>query len=209
MLDRVDRGVDGGVRRNAVQVNDLVHAETQPLENRGVELRQRPPAVPFDACVEALPAAQDAVNQLRSQAAVAVVDRRIRMGFGWLMTFGMTMFAWVMGRVSGRVSALAIHPSDEDISLAKAALAEARRIVDENACDLLILDEVNVAVSLGLVGANAVLKLMDEKPHDMELILTGRGAPPSFIKKADLVTTMECTKHYFSQGQAARKGIEL
>jgi cob(I)alamin adenosyltransferase len=101
------------------------------------------------------------------------------------------------------------NPSAKDISLAKAALGEARRILDENVCDLLILDEVNVAVSLGLVGEDAVLKLMHDKSHDMELILTGRGAPASFIEKADLVTTMECTKHYFNQGQAARKGIEL
>jgi cob(I)alamin adenosyltransferase len=42
----------------------------------------------------------------------------------------------------------------------------------------------------------------------MELILTGRGAPQSFIEKAHLVTTMECTKHYYSQGQTARVGIE-
>jgi cob(I)alamin adenosyltransferase len=50
---------------------------------------------------------------------------------------------------------------------------------------------------------------MDVKPHDMELILTGRDAPASFIEKAHLVTTMECTKHYFDQGEAARVGIEF
>lgn len=100
-------------------------------------------------------------------------------------------------------------PSAEDISLARAALKEARRIIDERACDLLILDEVNVAVSLGLVDEDAVLKLMDDKPHNMELILTGRNVPQSFIEKADLVTTMECTRHYFNQGEAARVGIEF
>lgn len=99
--------------------------------------------------------------------------------------------------------------SAEDISLAEAALKEAWRIMDVKACDLLILDEVNVAVSLGLLAEESVLKLVDNKPHDMELILTGRGAPQSFLEKAHLVTTMECTKHYFSQGQPARKGIEL
>jgi cob(I)alamin adenosyltransferase len=101
------------------------------------------------------------------------------------------------------------NPSARDISLAQAALNEARKILDENACNLLILDEVNVAVSLGLVDEDAVLKLMDDKPDDVELILTGRGAPASFIEKAHLVTTMECTKHYFNQGEAARKGIEF
>ena len=101
------------------------------------------------------------------------------------------------------------NPSARDMSLAQAALKEARRILDEKACDLLILDEVNVAVSLGLVDEGAVLKLMDGKPHNMELILTGRDAPQSFMEKAHLVTTMECTKHYFDQGEAARVGIEL
>ncbi len=101
------------------------------------------------------------------------------------------------------------NPSADDISSARAALNEARKVLNERVCDLLILDEVNVAVSLGLVGEDAVLKLMDDKPLHMELILTGRGAPASFIEKADLVTTMECTKHYFNQGEAARKGIEF
>lgn len=101
------------------------------------------------------------------------------------------------------------NPSAQDISLAQAALREAQRISDEKACDLLILDEVNVAVSLGLVAEDAVLRLMDGKPRDMELILTGRNAPASFMEKAHLVTTMECTKHYFDQGEAARVGVEF
>jgi cob(I)alamin adenosyltransferase len=101
------------------------------------------------------------------------------------------------------------NPSKEDVSLARGALKEARRTLDKRECDLLILDEVNVAVSLGLVDEDAVLALMDGKPQNMELILTGRDAPASFLEKAHLVTTMECTKHYFDQGVAARVGIEL
>jgi cob(I)alamin adenosyltransferase len=101
------------------------------------------------------------------------------------------------------------NPSDEDINLALAALEEARRVLEERRCDLLILDEVNVAVSLGLLEESSVLKLMDDKAHDVELVLTGRNAPSSFVEKADLVTTMACTKHYFDQGQKARVGIEF
>jgi cob(I)alamin adenosyltransferase len=70
------------------------------------------------------------------------------------------------------------------------------------------LDEINVAVSMGLVPEEAVLDLIDSKPPHVELILTGRNAPISFVERADLVTTMECTKHYFDRGQAARIGIE-
>ena len=101
------------------------------------------------------------------------------------------------------------NPSARDIGLARTALREARRVLEQRACDLLILDEVNVAASLGLIDEDAVLKLMDGKPQDIELVLTGRGAPASFIERAHLVTTMECTKHYFNQGEAARVGIEL
>ncbi len=102
-----------------------------------------------------------------------------------------------------------VNPSEQDLSLARAALEEARRVLDKKLCDLLILDEINVAVSLGLIDEQAVLDLMAGKPHDVELVLTGRSAPDSFVEKADLVTTMECTKHYYDRGQAARIGIEL
>lgn len=99
-------------------------------------------------------------------------------------------------------------PGSEDVALAQAALEEARRCLDERRCDLLILDEINVAVSLGLVPEGAVLELMDTKPREVELVLTGRNAPESFLERAHLVTTVESTKHYFDQGQSARVGIE-
>ena len=101
------------------------------------------------------------------------------------------------------------NPEEEDINLARAALEEAERVLEQRLCDLLILDEVNVAVSMGLLEEASVIRLMNEKPREVELVLTGRGAPPSFVEKADLVTTMECTKHYFNRGEKAREGIEL
>ena len=101
------------------------------------------------------------------------------------------------------------NPNDEENNLARAALKEAEAILKEKRCDLLILDEVNVAVSLGLLHEADVLQLMNDKPDDMELVLTGRSAPAAFIARADLVTTMACTKHYFNMGQGARIGIEL
>jgi len=100
-------------------------------------------------------------------------------------------------------------PEARDSELAAAALAEARKTLGSGTCDLLILDEVNVAVSLGLIPERAVLDLMEGRPHDVELVLTGRNAPKAFLDKADLVTTMVCTKHYFDQGQVARVGIEF
>jgi len=100
-------------------------------------------------------------------------------------------------------------PAAKDMDLAKAALDEARKALNEKLCDVLILDEINVAVSMGLLSQKAVLDVIGCKPPDMELILTGRGAPKAFLERADLVTTMEPTKHYFDQGQEPRLGIEF
>jgi cob(I)alamin adenosyltransferase len=99
-------------------------------------------------------------------------------------------------------------PGSEDLALAEKALEEARKILERKSCDVLILDELNVAVSMGLVSEHDVLELMEAKPKNMELVLTGRNAPTSFQDRADLVTTMVCTKHYFDNGQQARMGIE-
>jgi cob(I)alamin adenosyltransferase len=111
-----------------------------------------------------------------------------------------------MGR-EGFVDPASAEPGD--LSLAQGALEEAMRVLQAKSCDVLILDEINVAVSMGLVAEEAVLDLMEVKPCHVELVLTGRNAPPSFLEAADLVTTMECTKHYFDQGHSARVGIEF
>ena len=73
---------------------------------------------------------------------------------------------------------------------------------------MVILDEVNIAVHYGLISADDVLKLLDRKPLETEVIITGRYADEKLIKKADLVTEMREIKHYFKQGVKARKGIE-
>ena len=99
-------------------------------------------------------------------------------------------------------------PTAQDAALAQAAVDEAWNLIRKDECDILVLDEINVALSLGLVSEAAVLELMQNKPRQMELVLTGRGAPDSILEKADLVTTMESTRHYFDHGQAARHGIE-
>lgn len=99
-------------------------------------------------------------------------------------------------------------PQPGDFDLASAAMKEAEKMLSEKGCDVLILDEINVAVHLGLVSETALLALVARKPPDMELVLTGRGATQKLLEKADLVTTMQATKHYFDTGQEARQGIE-
>jgi len=74
--------------------------------------------------------------------------------------------------------------------------------------DVLVLDEINVAMGYGLVSENEVLDALDGREPWVEVVLTGRGAPPALIKRADLVTDMRVVKHPFDQGVPARLGIE-
>ena len=74
--------------------------------------------------------------------------------------------------------------------------------------DLVVLDEVNVAVGWKLIELSDIIKLLDEKPENVELILTGRYADEEIIKRADLVTEMRKIKHPYDAGIAAREGIE-
>jgi cob(I)alamin adenosyltransferase len=84
----------------------------------------------------------------------------------------------------------------------------ALQVFEENQCDILILDEIMGAISNDLVTAAQIIELMEKKPQNMELIMTGRNVPEEIIKKADLVTEMKDIKHYFNAGVGSREGIE-
>jgi cob(I)alamin adenosyltransferase len=99
-------------------------------------------------------------------------------------------------------------PDKVDVSLAEEALKMAEKIVNGREYDMVILDEVNVALSLGLIRTEKVLELIREKPAQIELVLTGRNAPSEIVQAADLVTEMVEVKHPFNTGFQARKGIE-
>jgi len=75
--------------------------------------------------------------------------------------------------------------------------------------DVVMLDEVNVAVGWKLVKLEDVLQLVKDKPEKVELILTGRRADPALVQKADLVTEMVNIKHPYEKGIQARQGIEF
>ena len=100
------------------------------------------------------------------------------------------------------------NPDPEDVRLAREALAMAERAVTGGEYDLVILDEVNGAVSFGLIGVDDVLALMKRKQPSVELVLTGRNAADRVIEAADLVTEMREIKHYYKAGVPARIGIE-
>lgn len=99
-------------------------------------------------------------------------------------------------------------PTTEDKKLAKKGLDFAKKILSSNKYDLIVLDEINCALHWGLLSNKDVRGLLEIKPANLELVLTGRYAPQWLIKKADLVTEMKERKHYFKKGVKARLGIE-
>ena len=100
------------------------------------------------------------------------------------------------------------NPDPEDIRMAREALEHARQIITGGDYDVVILDEVNVAVDYGLIGLDDLLALLEVKPDHVELVLTGRSAHPEIVKRADLVTEMLAIKHPYNAGVMGRRGIE-
>ncbi len=96
----------------------------------------------------------------------------------------------------------------EEIKQAELALQTARQAMLSGKYDMVVLDEVNVAVYFKLIPLDDVIKLIEEKPPEVELILTGRYAEGAVIELADLVTEMMKVKHPYDRGVKARKGIE-
>jgi len=90
----------------------------------------------------------------------------------------------------------------------EAAMEFAERVIRSGECGLVILDEINNAMHYNLVGVDRVLRLIQDKPRHVELILTGRNAPRQIIEAADYVTEMNLVKHPFQRGIKARKGID-
>jgi cob(I)alamin adenosyltransferase len=108
----------------------------------------------------------------------------------------------------GRGQFIKGKPSLEDIEAATKGLEKIQAVLMEARYDVVILEEANVAVMCGLFSADDILRLIATKTETVELIITGRGADPRIIEKADLVTEMKCIKHYNDAGVQARIGIE-
>jgi cob(I)alamin adenosyltransferase len=100
-------------------------------------------------------------------------------------------------------------PTPADIDAARKGLKEVNWLISNHEYDMVILDEVCIALYYHLFEIEEVLTLIQGKPETMELVLTGRYAPPELIEIADLVTEMTEIKHYYSKGIKARKGIEF
>jgi cob(I)alamin adenosyltransferase len=96
----------------------------------------------------------------------------------------------------------------KDLQLAQEGFSMANKAVQNKEYDIVILDEINLAIDYGLIPVKDLLQLMDSKPETVELILTGRNAKREILERADLVTDMVDRKHYYDKGVPAREGIE-
>lgn len=97
-------------------------------------------------------------------------------------------------------------PSDEDILLAKNAIDDIKKEISNY--DVVVLDEINIALHKNLISLQDVLDIINLKPENTELVLTGRYAHEKIIQCADLVSNIDEIKHYYTKGVNARIGIE-
>ncbi len=99
-------------------------------------------------------------------------------------------------------------PVAKDIEAARKGIEKVKSVVSSGNYKVVILDEANVAVKLGLFPAEDLLYIIANKPEEIEIVITGRNADQRLIEKSDLVTEMKEIKHYFKKGVKARVGIE-
>ena len=97
---------------------------------------------------------------------------------------------------------------EKHIEQARQGLEKIRAAMQSGLYDILVLDEINVAVWFGLLPSKDVIDILDRRPENIEVILTGRNAPQELMDAADLVTEMKEIKHYYTRGVLARDGIE-
>jgi cob(I)alamin adenosyltransferase len=97
---------------------------------------------------------------------------------------------------------------EEDYRLAEEGLKKCLKAMLSGQYQIIVLDEINVAINLGLIKEEEVHEFLDQRPEGLEVVMTGRYACQSVIERADLVTEMVCRKHYYDKGVRARKGIE-
>lgn len=99
-------------------------------------------------------------------------------------------------------------PTQNQIDLANEGLFEVSEILKSNEYDIVVLDELNMALYFNLFSIEKVLDILDNRNKSIEVIITGRRAPQELIDYADLVSEIKEVKHYYNQGVIARKGIE-
>jgi cob(I)alamin adenosyltransferase len=123
-----------------------------------------------------------------------------------VQAFGENFVLKQMGR--GFVKMGGAETDPEDIKMVEEAWAEARAAILSGAWDIVVLDEINYAISYKMLDAAAVAQTLKEKPEMVHVILTGRNAHPLLVELADTVTEMREVKHAYQKGILAQRGIE-
>ena len=100
------------------------------------------------------------------------------------------------------------NPTQEDVDAARRGVERVQAIFNSNEYNVVILEEASVAVRYGLISEEDLLGLIEQRPDNKELVITGRWATQLVIQKADLVTEMKDIKHYYRKGVEARVGLE-
>ena len=100
------------------------------------------------------------------------------------------------------------NQNDKDKEEIKKGWEIAKQAIQNHEYQLIILDEANIAIDLGILDVDEVVDVLKNKPDEMEIVLTGRNAHPKIVEIAHLVSKIEPVKHYWDTGIAARKGIE-
>lgn len=121
-------------------------------------------------------------------------------------TFGDNFVMKQMGRGFVKVGGAETDP--EDIRMVEEAWAEASAAILSGKWDLVILDEINYAISYGMLDPAQVVETLQKKPEQVHVILTGRNAHPTIVELADTVTEMKQVKHAYERGVMAQRGIE-
>ncbi|MBD3344977.1 MAG: cob(I)yrinic acid a,c-diamide adenosyltransferase [Chitinivibrionales bacterium] len=98
--------------------------------------------------------------------------------------------------------------SPREKAIAQHGFSKVESVINEGACDMVILDEICIALHFELIDTQQLIQVLKNRPSPIEIVLTGRNAPPEIIEIADLVTEMKEIKHYYSRGVQSRKGIE-
>ncbi|MFC6645976.1 cob(I)yrinic acid a,c-diamide adenosyltransferase [Granulicella cerasi] len=97
----------------------------------------------------------------------------------------------------------------DDLQMVADAWAECEREIRSDAWDMIVLDEINYAIGYGMLDAEAVAKVLRERPEMLHVILTGRNAHPALVELADTVTEMREVKHAYQKGVLAQRGVEF
>jgi len=108
----------------------------------------------------------------------------------------------------GRGCFIVNEPTSEDIQAAKEGLEEVGAVIRSGQYDVLVLDEATIALHYKLFSVEELIAVLQEKPEETEIVITGRYAPGELIEIADLATEMKEIKHYYTKGIPAQKGIE-